>query len=155
METTVEWYWQWKTEELRQKTVPMPLCPQQIPHGLTRAQTLASAVRGRRQNAWAIARSLLGRYSHIKCVMGPVQITRMRGYVTSGQQRYLYRPISCVTNRILCELLIYWQFASQNDGTIHSSTWRTRFYLSSEFQQLKRHALFLVVVEWTLITTGW
>jgi hypothetical protein len=41
---TVEWYWQGKTEELGEKPVPVPLCPPQIPHGLTRARTLASAV---------------------------------------------------------------------------------------------------------------
>jgi hypothetical protein len=32
--TTVEWYWQGKTEELGEKPVPVPLCPPQIPHGL-------------------------------------------------------------------------------------------------------------------------
>jgi hypothetical protein len=30
-------YWQGKTEELREKPVPVPLCPPQIPHGLNRA----------------------------------------------------------------------------------------------------------------------
>jgi hypothetical protein len=34
---TVEWYWQGKTEELGEKPVPVPLCPPQNPHGLTRA----------------------------------------------------------------------------------------------------------------------
>jgi hypothetical protein len=38
------------------KPVPMPLCPPQIPHGLTRDRTRASAVRGRQQTAWAMAR---------------------------------------------------------------------------------------------------
>jgi hypothetical protein len=31
LEPTVEWYWQGKTEDLREKTVPVPLCPPQIP----------------------------------------------------------------------------------------------------------------------------
>jgi hypothetical protein len=53
---TMEWYWQGKTEELGEKPVPAPLCPPQIPHGLTRAQTRASAVRGRRLTTWAMAR---------------------------------------------------------------------------------------------------
>jgi hypothetical protein len=35
----VEWYWQGKNE-LREKPVPMPLFPPQIPHGLALAQTL-------------------------------------------------------------------------------------------------------------------
>jgi hypothetical protein len=53
---TVEWYRQEKTEEPGEKPVPVPLCPPRIPHGLTRAQTRASAVRGRRLTTWAMAR---------------------------------------------------------------------------------------------------
>jgi hypothetical protein len=44
-----------KTEKLEEKPVPVPLCPPQIPHGLTRALTRASAVRGRRLTTWAMA----------------------------------------------------------------------------------------------------
>jgi hypothetical protein len=53
---TVEWYIDGKTEELGKKPVPVPLCPPQITHGLTRARTRASAVRGRRLTTWAMAR---------------------------------------------------------------------------------------------------
>jgi hypothetical protein len=53
---TVEWYWQGKTVELGQKPVPVPLCPPQIPHGLTRTRTLVSAVRGQRLTTWTMAR---------------------------------------------------------------------------------------------------
>jgi hypothetical protein len=53
---TVEWYWQVKTEELGEKPVPVPLCPPQIPHGLTRARTRDCAVRGWRLTTWAMAR---------------------------------------------------------------------------------------------------
>jgi hypothetical protein len=56
--TTVEWYRQGKIEEIREKPIPVPLCPPQITHGLTRAQTRDSAVRGERLNAWAMARPL-------------------------------------------------------------------------------------------------
>jgi hypothetical protein len=52
----VEWNWQGKTEVLGEKPVPVPLCPPQIPHGLTRDRTRASAVGGRRLTAWATAR---------------------------------------------------------------------------------------------------
>jgi hypothetical protein len=52
-------YWQGKTEELGDKPVPVPLCSPQIPHGLTRAWTRASAVRGRRLTTWAMAWPLL------------------------------------------------------------------------------------------------
>jgi hypothetical protein len=54
--TSVEWNWQGKTEVLGEKPVPLPLCPPQIPHGLTRDRTRSSAVRGRRLTAWAMAR---------------------------------------------------------------------------------------------------
>jgi hypothetical protein len=40
----------------RRKAYPSPLCPWQIPHGLTRARTRASAVRGRRLSTWAMTR---------------------------------------------------------------------------------------------------
>jgi hypothetical protein len=45
-----------ETEVLGEKPVPVPLCPPQIPHGLTWDRTLASAVGGRRLTAWAMAR---------------------------------------------------------------------------------------------------
>jgi hypothetical protein len=51
-------YWQGKTEELREKPVPVPLCPPQIPHGLTRARTRASTVRGQQLTTSALARPL-------------------------------------------------------------------------------------------------
>jgi hypothetical protein len=40
-----------ETEELGEKPVPVSLCPPQIPHGLTRARTRDSTVRGRRLTA--------------------------------------------------------------------------------------------------------
>jgi hypothetical protein len=48
-----------ETEELGEKPVPVPLCPPQIPHGLTWARTRASAVRSRRLTTWAMARPSL------------------------------------------------------------------------------------------------
>jgi hypothetical protein len=53
---TAEWYWQGKTEELGEKPVSVLLCPPQIPHGFTCTRTRTSAVRGRRQTAWSMAR---------------------------------------------------------------------------------------------------
>jgi hypothetical protein len=50
----VEWYWQEKTEWLRKKPVPVPLCPTQVPHWLTRARIRCSTVKGR-LTAWAIS----------------------------------------------------------------------------------------------------
>jgi hypothetical protein len=39
---TAEWYWWGKTKEVREKPVPVPLCPPQIPHGLTRASAVTN-----------------------------------------------------------------------------------------------------------------
>jgi hypothetical protein len=52
----VEWNWQGKIEVLGWKPVPVPLCPPQIPYGMTRDRTRASAVGGRRLTAWSMAR---------------------------------------------------------------------------------------------------
>jgi hypothetical protein len=57
--TAVEWYWQGKTEGLREKPVPVPLCPTQIAHELTWKWTRASAVRSWRLTAWDMARHKL------------------------------------------------------------------------------------------------
>jgi hypothetical protein len=51
----VEWNWQGNTEVVGEKPVPVPLCPPQIPHGLTRDRTRASAMGGQRLTAWAMA----------------------------------------------------------------------------------------------------
>jgi hypothetical protein len=56
MESDGGMIWQEKTEELGEKPVPVPLCPPQIPHGLNRERTRASALRGRRLTTWAMAR---------------------------------------------------------------------------------------------------
>jgi hypothetical protein len=53
----VEWNWQGKTEVLGEKPAPVPLCPPQIPYGLTRDRTRACAVGGRPLTAWAMART--------------------------------------------------------------------------------------------------
>jgi hypothetical protein len=45
-----------KTEVLGEEPVPVPLCPPQIPHGLTRDRTRTFAVGDRRLTAWAMAR---------------------------------------------------------------------------------------------------
>jgi hypothetical protein len=47
-----------KTQELGRKPAPVPLCRPQIPHGLARARTRASAVKGRRLTALAMTRSI-------------------------------------------------------------------------------------------------
>jgi hypothetical protein len=56
-------------QKYSEKTCPVPLCPPQIPHGSTRARTWASAVRGQRLTAWAMARPTVlptQRYSRLQ-----------------------------------------------------------------------------------------
>jgi hypothetical protein len=55
----VEWNWQGKPEVLGEKPVPVPLCSPQTPHAFNRDRTRASAVRGRRLTAWAMARPVV------------------------------------------------------------------------------------------------
>jgi hypothetical protein len=69
----VEWNWRGKTEVLGVKPVPVPLGPPQIPHGLTRDRTRASAVGGRRLSAWAMTRSDFEGYSSVFISMNSVQ----------------------------------------------------------------------------------
>jgi hypothetical protein len=66
MELRVEWYWQGKPKNsVKKKPVPVPLCPPQFPHGLIRAGTLTSAVRGRRITALVMARPRLWSWSSL------------------------------------------------------------------------------------------
>jgi hypothetical protein len=51
-----------KTKEFGKKTFPLPFCPRQILHAPNRARTQASAVRGRRLTAWAMALPKLVHY---------------------------------------------------------------------------------------------
>jgi hypothetical protein len=49
----------------RRKPAPAPLCPPQIPHDPTRAQTRAAAVGSQRLTAWAMARPYPYRYFNL------------------------------------------------------------------------------------------
>jgi hypothetical protein len=68
MRETVEWcIGRGKPKNSGENSVPVPLCPPQIPPGLTLARTWASAVRGRQETTWAMARPNLSHYPDI-CV---------------------------------------------------------------------------------------
>jgi hypothetical protein len=56
MEHWWKWNWQGNIEVLGEKPVPVPLCPPQIPHGLTWNWTRNSAAGSRRLTAWAMVR---------------------------------------------------------------------------------------------------
>jgi hypothetical protein len=81
---TVEWYWQGKTEELGEKPVPVPLCPPQIPHGLTRARTRDSAVRGRRLTTWVMARNIAQLFLRDMCPHRNLHLNILDASSTSG-----------------------------------------------------------------------
>jgi hypothetical protein len=46
------WYWQWKTQVLGKKPLPVPLCLPKIPYGLACYQTSTSKMRGQEATAW-------------------------------------------------------------------------------------------------------
>jgi hypothetical protein len=52
----------------RSKPASVPFCPPQIPHGLTRARTLASAVESQRLTAWAMARPFIMRVASVSVI---------------------------------------------------------------------------------------
>jgi hypothetical protein len=74
-------YWQGKTEELGEKPVPVPLCPPQIPRGLTQVRTRTSAVRGRWLTTWAMARPTVCSYVCVSRVSRYTQLM-LRDLVT-------------------------------------------------------------------------
>jgi hypothetical protein len=80
---TAEWY-----IDRGEKPVPVPLCPPQIPHGLTRARTRVSAVRDRRLTTWAMARLSWWVSSACKhpITPGTSPCCRQRQYGRSGSQ---------------------------------------------------------------------
>jgi hypothetical protein len=90
---TVEWNWQVKTEVLREKPVPVPLCPPQIPHGLTQDRTPASAVGGRRLTAWAMAATPLTFKLAVRlypCRLCPLVNTRSYPFVV-GRSAFIFK----------------------------------------------------------------
>jgi hypothetical protein len=63
----VGWYWQGKPKDSEINLSQLPLCPPQIPRGLTWARACASAVSSRRLTAWPIACLLLDKpYQRLK-----------------------------------------------------------------------------------------
>jgi hypothetical protein len=98
----VELNWQGKTEVLGgggEKPVPVPLCPPQIPHGLTRDRTRASAVRGWRLTVWAMARHFMCIYYKHASIF--VKINTLYDCAYSWQLvLYVFRSILTSSNNI-------------------------------------------------------
>jgi hypothetical protein len=72
------------------KPVPLPLCPPQIPHGLSRDRTRGSAVGGRRLTAWAMARPVRVSNNHhwictVYCVWRNITTSTNYAQMTSLQ----------------------------------------------------------------------
>jgi hypothetical protein len=94
-------YWQGKTEKLGEKPVPVPICPPQIPHGLTRARTRASAVRGRRLMTWAMARPITCTYSLVQfssCVISRIVFLTFRNS-TKTNSLYCFVQQNCTYSK--------------------------------------------------------
>jgi hypothetical protein len=73
-----------------EKTCLVPLCPSQIPHGLTRARTRAYAVRGQRLTAWAMARPPKACSWSYMCTFSTYRFTSL-----SHGQTYSYHSSGC------------------------------------------------------------
>jgi hypothetical protein len=97
-----EWIWssggmisRRKTEGLREKRVPVPLCPPQIPHAPPWERTLASSVRSRWLTAWAMARPSIDCYSNSCALKLNVFLKEHQ----NGKGRPVC-PIICLTKRV-------------------------------------------------------
>jgi hypothetical protein len=73
----------------RRKPVSVPLCPSQILHGLTRARTQASAVRGPRLTAWTMLRPLSQLLKAGECRESNVQTKHVGLNMISSECRYV------------------------------------------------------------------
>jgi hypothetical protein len=94
--------WQGKTE-VGEKRVPVPLCPPQIPHRLSRARTRAPVVRGRQLTAWAIARpysSLTPTFSKLKTTANPF---RDLGLIGVPSRRIVSESVKSYPVEPLCD----------------------------------------------------
>jgi hypothetical protein len=69
----------------RRKPAPVPLCPPQIPHGLTWDRTRAATVGSQRLTAWAMARPTC------ELVHGGVSEYRRRWFITLANELYTTR----------------------------------------------------------------
>jgi hypothetical protein len=81
----VEWNWQGKTEVLEEKLTPVPLCPLQIPHGVSRHRTRASLMRGRQLTAWAVARPNIMKLHIFKTYLNLNDVCITLEFLNSGQ----------------------------------------------------------------------
>jgi hypothetical protein len=82
-----------ENRQLREKPVPVPLCPPQISHGLTRNRTRTSAVRGRRLTAWAMARPPQDRLLLVLTVLLKVVLVSCPILFRGGPYDWLIRRI--------------------------------------------------------------
>jgi hypothetical protein len=76
-------YWRENPKNSGKKPVPVPLCPPQIPHGLTRAWTPASAVRGRRLTTWDLSHGAAILLQIPKLYFAPFHLITSRSFPVS------------------------------------------------------------------------
>jgi hypothetical protein len=100
-----------RAKELREEPVPMPLCPQQIPCGLTRA----SAVRGRRLSAWAMARPYR---TDVKSLYWRMQLARKIFTLTVCRNIFFISMHLCSEN-----LAVNWCWGKKYNSSLESPVW--------------------------------
>jgi hypothetical protein len=123
----VEWYWQGKTEVSGEKPVPMPLCPPQILHGLTRDRTRASMVGGQWLTAWAMAWPIRPTYSNgtvhwTAVVWIPAEITSWSLYCYHILNGYGVQPVSSQLVQLCVEMLQTFRSSDPDSELSRSST---------------------------------
>jgi hypothetical protein len=130
--------------QVGEKPVPVPLCPPQTPHGLTRVRTRASVVRGRRLTAWAMARPTVGVYTdiHIKGIDTRTPLTPCSTVLLeklTGPQLVKKFPTFYGTRRFITALAtarhlsLSWAISIQSTPP-HPTSWRSILILSSHLR---------------------
>jgi hypothetical protein len=130
-------------EEPKYSGKNLPLCQPQIPHGLTRDRARASAVRGRRLTAWAMARPLL-RY----CIRAdPANVSWVLGSACKKQRIGQYRYDCCYC----CVLLLLFYCILFLCRTSYLNTDSVYVELSDIYSNFRVESTFVIVDLQTLL----
>ena len=151
----VEFYWQGKTEVLREKPEPAWICPPQFSHCLPRNRTLVSAVRGRRLITWYMAWSEEGSWPDLHINIESVPRSKHSVSVIKTSQLILYREIIAVCSQIhtkhintLCGLNVDLLNVKLVVHIVTTGFYRVNVLLSSKFLSCDHILLLLNPVSW-------
>jgi hypothetical protein len=121
----VDWNWQGKTEVLGENPIPVPLFPPQTTNWPTRDRNRASAVRGQRLTAWAMAQSFFGLSNSLipfhsnRALLWRLNVGRSnRTYLGLHAKRSIFLPdfnqICIISTDEICGLLGYYTASCGN-----------------------------------------